>query len=390
MSAEKPHRRRLAAFMAACPPAEWPKDPILAAHFQRIAEMDVVARSKLKQRMERFPLLVYAGWESSSGLRMATELRRFWYEYFERFAQHGPTSLPSSFNVVEAFVTFDKEYFVFALRPEHEHLLRFSEYLDWYTSSSFPELPSSLMDIMEEGVAYSYDFVVDASEPRLRADHSALLPLGVSLIRHGEELAVLVFAGETPPTGVDEIERGAPLPGKEHIGPAEGLSHEDRLVEGLPNYSRVLLASRFDLSNRLNDVRYVLEDLGNSYLVATDDFEMLKFSLKGSASAAKFRELVDAQVATLRRFADLFSAAAASIFLPAFFIDKASKVAATEFMTTLGVERKSAKVRRLRRELGDDYFRPLAAVKCLATSSNDAPLEYSVSPPEMQFESSGY
>lgn len=297
---------------------------------------------------------------------MATELRRFWYEYFSRFARFGPASLPSNFNVNEAFVEFDRESLVFRLRSEREHLLRFSDYLDWYTAGSFPEEPRSLMNIMEEGIAYSFDFVLDDDEPRLRAEGASLVVAGVSLIRHGDEVAVLALAGETPPMVAEAIEHGTRLAGKEELGPADGLGESDRLLEGMPEHGRVLLATRFDLSNRLNDVRYVLRDRGDSYDVATDDFEMLKFSLRTSVTRDQYRELIERQVEDLRRYRDLFSAAAASLFLPAFVIDRHADVVETEFLTNLGADNKSSKVRRIRRELGDSYYRPVASVKCLA------------------------
>lgn len=390
MFPRKPHEKRLADFMRSALPSGWPKDPVLAAHLRRTAEMDLAARAEIKKRLDQIPLLIYAGWESSSGLRMATELRRFWYEYFSRFARFGPTSLPSNFNVNEAFVEFDRAALVFRLRSEHEHLLRYSEYLDWYTASSFPEEPRSLIDIMDEGVSYSYDFVLDDDEPRLAAEEASLVVAGISMIRHADEVAVLALAGETPPISVEGLEDGEPMAGKEELGPAEGLNEDDRLLDGMPECSRVLLATRFDLSNRLNDVRYVLRDRGKSYSVATDDFEMLRFSLGRSVGHDKFRQLIDRQVHDLRRYRDLFSAVAASIFLPAFFIDRHASVVETEFLTNLGADSKTSKVKRIRRELGDEYFRPVARVKCLASSSACSASEYSVTPPEMKFESTGY
>lgn len=244
----KPHQKRYSDFVNACPPVRGSKDPILAAHLGRTLQMDIAAQRELRERLEKLPLLVYAGWSSSSGLRMATELRRFWFEYFDRFARHGPTSLPSSFNVIEAFVRFDRDYLAFLPRPEREHLLRFSDYLDWYTASSFPEEPRSLIDIMEEGVSYSYDFALCHDEPTLRAGEAKLLCAGVTLIRHGDELAVLVLAGETPALNVTDFEfdESGPttVPGKEKLKPSPDANDDSRLLEGWTSHSRVLLAAR--------------------------------------------------------------------------------------------------------------------------------------------------
>jgi hypothetical protein len=360
----------------------------------RMLQMDIAARNELKLRMEKVSLAAYAGWASSSGLRMATELRRFWYEYFERFGRYGPTSLPSSFNILEAFIAFDESFSEFSLREERDHLLRFSQYLDWYTASSFPEEPLSLVDIMQEGIAYSYDFVLDPTEPLLSADDFKLLIAGVSLIRHGDEVAVLVLAGETPPGPAHMAEDNAgyiSFKGKEDIRPSDEADEQSRLLEEMPNYSRVLLASRFDLSNKLNDVRYLLHDVGNAYHISTDDHDMLRASYRAIDSMGRFDKSIRTQAETLQKYADLFSAAATSLFLPVFFIAESQNIVTSEFLTTMGVEQKSIKVKHIRRVLGDRFFRPRARVVCLAATEDVSRAdEYKIDPPDMHFQSSGY
>jgi hypothetical protein len=393
MFPRKPHERRLVEIARNTPPPGLARDPILAAHIERTVEMDVAARQRVKQLVDQFPLVKYAGWESSSGFRMAAELRHFWYEYFSRLARFGPTSLPSSFNVLEAFVAYDKERLLFRLRQEREHLLKFSHYLDWYTAGAFPEEPNSLIDIMEEGVAYSYDFIINDSEPQLSAGDARLLLAGVSVIRHGDEVAILLLAGETPPVPAriakDDTDRR--LKEWPDLRPHDEIGEDARLLSGLPNYSRVLLASRFDLSNRLNDVRYVLLDVGNRYDIVTDDQEMLRASLRGRLSPTRFHTLLEKQADTLKRYADLFSAAAAVLFLPAFYIDQHRNVIESQFLTNMGAEQKDSKVKRLRRELGDSYFRPLATIRCvMGELTDDVRSIYDVEPPAMNFQSSGY
>jgi hypothetical protein len=394
MSPIKLHERRLAAIFKTFPSRNCDKDPILTAHIERTFQMDIAAQRKFKDHMKKLPLLIYSAKSSSSGFRMATEIRRFWIEYVSRFGQFGPHSLPSSFNVLEAFVRFDPSCFTFLLRPERDHLLPFSEYLDWYTASSFPEEPKSLIDIMEEGVTYSYDFVVSANEPLLSAEGANLLMAGISLIRHGDEVAVFALAGESPPADPVDPNMVKELPavrGKEEIQPSDEVTATDRFLEGVHDYSRVLLASRFDLSNKLNDVRYLLRDVGSSYEVATDDFEMLRFALKeGGRTPDEYQEFANGQARRLRRYSDLFSAAAASLFLPAFFIDQSRRIVTSEFLTVMGTEQKSPKVKRLRRELGEGFFRPSALTYCLVGPQQETAHQYRIEPPEMKFQSSGY
>src|SRR6185436_449827 len=112
MSPRKPHERRLAALLKTCPPRDWGKDPLLAAHIERNFQMDIAAQREFKGIVKKLPLLIYSTWASSSGFRMATELRRFWNEYLERVGRYGLYSLPSSFNVLEAFVRFDQSFLI--------------------------------------------------------------------------------------------------------------------------------------------------------------------------------------------------------------------------------------------------------------------------------------
>jgi hypothetical protein len=98
---KSPHSRRMAAFKRDFPP---PHDPLTAAHFERIGQMDLRARAGFEEFKQRLFSLRVASIEGGSGFRMAHILRYFWGECAGRLGQHGPGFFPSSFNVVEAFV----------------------------------------------------------------------------------------------------------------------------------------------------------------------------------------------------------------------------------------------------------------------------------------------
>ena len=365
------------------------RDPILQAAVEREMQMDIVHRARLKDLSKRAALLGYAIWHSSSELRTAKELRGFWREYFERFMQHGPHSLPSSFNVVEAFMAFHRDLLTFDLRPENEHLLAFGHYLDWYTAGNFPEEPGALVDIMEEGTIYSYDFVLALDQPFLKADASDLAVAGIALIRHQDELSALVLAGERPPVDPYSAE-GTPYPGRESLGPAPSLTASDRLLEGTSDFSRVILATRFNLSSRWSDARYVMVDRGSSYQVATDDLEVAVPGFSSRPFDPQLLRLREAQQATLARYADLFSATASLIYLPAFFVAQARDSHDTEFLTQLGADAKGPKTRRIRKELGDNYYHPRRTVHCMPAPPTSRSSQFTVRPPELRSASLGF
>jgi hypothetical protein len=386
----RPHDNRMSDLARRTTPRRQFQDPIVSALVQRDMQMDIGFRAHIKELTSKVRLLAYATMKSSSGLRIALELRRFWLEYFDRFGRLGPASLPSSFNVVEAFVRFDPQLLVFELLPEREHLLSFGHYLDWYTSGAFPEEPGALTDVMQEGLIYSYDFVLTPDQPLLSTPAAKLCIASVALVRHQDELSILVLAGETPPREASMQHGGDPGVGKEEVQPLASITPDERLLEGAPAFSRVILASRFNLSNRSNDVRYILVDTGNAYDVITDDFDTIKRSFFKTRHDPRYLEVCELQKLGLANYSDLFSAAASLIYLPALFIAEATSCRDTEFLTHLGLEGKDPKAKRLRKELGDNYFIPRRVVRCLPAPPQVGSTVVSVHPPELTFDSQGY
>jgi hypothetical protein len=390
MFKRRPHDERMADIARRIGPRKYLEDPILNAVAERNMQMDVGARRYIKELKGKLKLLHYATWNSSSGLRMALELRRLWLEYSERFGRFGPESLPSSFNVAEAFFRFHPKLFTFELRPEREHLLTFSHYLDWYTSGAFPEEPGALVDILDEGVIYSYDFVLTPDQPLLSAGASKLVVAGAALIRYQDELSVLVLAGESPPRPADMSTTGMASPGREQLQPDPAATEDSRLLEGAPGFSRVILATRFNLANKSNDVRYLYLDQGNSYHVVTDDLNTIKQSFFKDSLDPLYQSLSSAQLAELAEYADLFSAAASLIYAPALFISEARSVRETEFLTNLGLEAKEPTAKRLQREMGDSYFISSRTIRCIAPTQQTAALSYRIAPPQLAFATEGF
>ena len=103
-----------------------------AIHLQKLMEMDVSFQLKLKALEKRLPHLLNARLKNGSDLQMSKLLRSYFLEYFDRYLKHGPSSFPSSFNVVESFLSFDREHRFFDLLDEKEHLLSINEYFRWY------------------------------------------------------------------------------------------------------------------------------------------------------------------------------------------------------------------------------------------------------------------
>jgi len=115
-----PFERRMSEFVFNIPPIGTPK----AAHLQRLMEMDIGFQLHVKELQNRLPHLVRARVKGGSGLQLSKLLRFYFFEYLDRLFKHGPQSFPSSFNVIESFLSFDQKYMFFDLRKEIEHLYR--------------------------------------------------------------------------------------------------------------------------------------------------------------------------------------------------------------------------------------------------------------------------
>ena len=140
--------------------------------------------------------------EGGAGFPISNLLRDYFRNYAYRIFEHGWHSFPCSFNIVESFLSYSHDYFMFDLREEREHLLRLHDYLDWYTSGAMPEEPGVLTEVAKEGVIYSYNMVEPAGDFRVEVQGSELVISGVGLVRHATELSMVILCGETPPASL--------------------------------------------------------------------------------------------------------------------------------------------------------------------------------------------
>lgn len=80
--------------------------------------MDIAFQQNFKSWKKRWPLFFLLRQEDGSGFRMAKMLRYYFEDYNHRLLNHGPHSLPTSFNVVQGFLKFNKEILLFDIRQE--------------------------------------------------------------------------------------------------------------------------------------------------------------------------------------------------------------------------------------------------------------------------------
>lgn len=373
MNAHPPSKRRMKDFFSRMPLPTWhPKaDPIGQAHLERLAKMDIAFQQKFREMNRRLPLFVLLRMKGGSGFRMANILRHFFLEYLNRLTKTGPYSLPSSFNVIEAFHIFNEDFMLFDLRQEREHLLRLHDYFDWYTAEqAIPEDPMILVDIMQEGVNYSFDVAGDTGEYAISTEGSRLAIGGVSMVRHENELSTILLVAENPPYPPDSdipvsgsSDTDNLVEGHKDISPDPSLSVQDRYFEGMQGFSKVILSTRFDLGSRKHDVRYIHLDVGPSYLVFTDDIDVLVSGIPKE----KREDIIKNSLDGLKRYSQIYSALASLIYLPVMFIAEANRVVETNFLTELKISKQKYYVKKAEKEFGKKALQLHRNVRCLTS-----------------------
>src|SRR4051794_29071020 len=97
------------------PPPSHPDHELITSAIKRNAEMDLGVRLKLKELKKQIPAFLLTRMLGGSGFSIAQILRHFFSEYVNRIISYGPHSLPTSFNVVESFLSFSERFHVFDL-----------------------------------------------------------------------------------------------------------------------------------------------------------------------------------------------------------------------------------------------------------------------------------
>ncbi|HSP17639.1 MAG TPA: HNH endonuclease signature motif containing protein [Thermoanaerobaculia bacterium] len=259
--------------------------------------------------------------EGGAGQIADGELRTQYLEMNHRLLERGPSVMPTQFNVFEAFLGVDQRLGIYALRPEHDHLFSWSDFIDFVTSRDCSgEARSSVYRLNSEEI-YSYSVYDDPHDLTFSTDAAHEFTVGgISIIRHDDEVTVLVIGGqvadlEAETEGVRSYDvsftgrgkRGMEVVGQqkpEALGP-----HEDLW--------KTLAYMRFNIDSSDESIRYALQDRGNHFLVATNDLSVFDDEPK-----AERDRLIAGSQKHLVAYSVLFDLANTACFLPEYFTFK--------------------------------------------------------------------
>lgn len=284
----------------------------------------------------------------NNGLDEANEetLRYYLMEYADRFLKYGPQSFPTSFNTLEPFFTYNHHNSIIQLHSEEESYgVSLVDFLDFVTEKDFELNKVDLYENLPENVIYHFTFTTGYDEINFSNNGKTFIVGGLSLARQGNEVSILIQAGESfdkqeaenyfKENTREKIEKSL-HPHKKALGMKLENTDEPGVVyfkdrNDLWSHNIGIL---FDLQDRSIDLRFVARDENLSFKVFTDDFNAVFYG-KESLSEEDFKEYYENQVKELNNYDAVFDFANYCLALPFYVFENEDRIVDVTYETKL-------------------------------------------------------
>lgn len=275
-------------------------------------------------------------------------LRDYLKDYARRYLSMGIGSFPISFNVLEAFFTYNFKNSILQLVEEEESFeLSLFDFVDFITDKDFDLNKIDFYDNIPEKVIHHYTFNAGFDEINFSNDHEKLFFIsGLSLVRQGNEVSMLMQAGESyDPKKAEEYFKDKTVESiKESIRPEKKeLSRQLDDTEEIPKIVHLegrddlwlhSIAVLFDLETQSIDIRHVARDENLSYHLFSDDF----YSLLAGQDDLTEDEAVDyfkSHLKELESYEAVFDFAKYCLALPYYIFENENRVVDVNYETAL-------------------------------------------------------
>ncbi len=353
-------------------------------------------RKVMKEIFDKAHALKFIQTVNGAGLPQDAMIREYNEEYNNRLFNHSVHDLPSSFNTAEAFTRYIPSMSVFKLLKEVDHIVSFVDYLDFVTSDDEGLTELAGLQFMEDAVIYSYNGSHDPEELTFQCGESSTFAVsGVSLVKHGSEVNVLMLAGEKCDLAQKtmEIEERfadvAKSPLKPHIMPADELERRAvPLVEGTSLWKTIVMC-RIDTVTSTIDVRYISQDCGYSFVGITDDLTVF-LDLDGKFIDNRHEEVAKKLAVQISAYQSLFEFIKVCLNLP-LYVNRNDEYTKVERHPTAYKD-----IRGLLKYKKVDRYAPLSdkiatrSVLFIQPSNQDGPSNKTFYAPNIKIETSGY
>jgi len=313
---------------------------------ERLKTANPVLWRKLKKQFDTGRKIVQV--QLTNGLEKTNEktLRYYLSEYAGRFLKHGPNSFPTSFNVLEPFFSFNHHNSIIQLVAEEEsYSVSIVDFLDFVTERDFNLDDIDFYTNIPEKVIYNFSFSTGFEEVNFsNTNGKTFITSGLSIIRQGNEVSILMQAGESYDKHEAEKylnENAKDLlkfsPYKKSLGMTMENNDEELKVmhfEGNYNLWHHNVALLFDLKKKSIDLRYIARDQNVNFNVYTDDYYAL-FRNKDSLSKEEIQELFENNLRNLSVYDAIFDFAKYCLALPYYVFENEEKIIDVNYETSL-------------------------------------------------------
>jgi hypothetical protein len=346
-----------------------------------------------KQRVSRLRPVLKALADGGAGFPIDQMIRAYAAEYNNRSLTHGTQVLPTSFNILEAFLApekFEGIIPIFLLRDERDHMFSLSDFFDYLTSKDGPKNPVAEALRLPEGIIHSYTPTGSLEELTfLYGESTPFAVAGFSFIRYGPEINWLLLGG--PRLDEEELslaskeirdwDTGAAHPSKEFLISDYKPEGTDPpvILEGTEGVWKTVIFGRLDVETGKHLVRYRAREREKSFEIVTDDPAVFYDEAGAEEHVRNALDVFDEEGV-------LFNIAEGLCALPAYFAFKITLVREVSKETRLFSTRPSGG-----RKPPSTYgkrFRKVAALEIVNPSTPPALRRYQ--PPQYQVEVEGF
>lgn len=321
-------------------------------------------------------------------------LRAFLHEYNNRAHIHDIHSLPVSFSVLEAFYSYTPSLNTFFLLSEEDHACSLADFLDYYTAHKVPELPLALAG-MRPDLIHTFEFV-DPPHFRFSGSEGTYIIRAANIIRRGSEISICILGGELidpneERKALEEMTFGEVPLWKASMAPLVHSQIGQRkpvLLDGTREFLRILFLCRFNLQLSTRELVVYMRDTDTSYLTLTDDPGAFLDILTGK-SIAQDDEIKKMQE-SVRKMSTLSEIASIMLFIPWYLEAHVENCTIENHATQLRTWWSKSVNKKRTRLVEPELRRFTRPVRVLPTEQRDQNSVFSINPPDLHVESSGY
>ncbi len=250
-------------------------------------------------------------------------LRHFLLEYNSRAWEHGLRSMPMLFNIMESYFRYHKPHIYFELLEEENYLISFFDFLDFITSNEFSENKSLITENLVEDIIYNFNIGSDLAEIKIKTDNDIeFIVAGLSIIRRGNEVTILLISGSNEKRSTDDIkiELNTEYSNKRELlekykKDTQGQKQQPLYIDEQESYAKTLVICRLDLQTETIDARYIAEEYEHSFSVQTDEIDTF-IDHNGDYRSPKYEEIHKKGVKKVTDYNALFEVIKSSLYLP--------------------------------------------------------------------------